>query len=199
MERGDWKAAADLQVRPSPLTNVQAITYFARALGAARSGNPEAARIDIAKLAELRDKLRDAKDAYWSEQVDIQRQVATAWVLYAEGKRAEARDAMNAAADAEDKTEKHPVTPGVPKPARELYGEMLLDSGNANEALTAFEATLKKEPNRLGAYVGAAKSAERAGDQAKANEYYKKIVAIADSADNSRTEVAEARAHLKPQ
>ena len=76
---------------------------------------------------------------------------------------------------------------------------MLLDSGNANEALTAFEATLKKEPNRLGAYVGAAKSAERAGDQAKANEYYKKIVAIADSADNSRTEVAEARAHLKPQ
>jgi len=199
VERGDWKAAADLQVRPSPLTNVQAITYFARALGAARSGNPEAARIDIAKLAELRDKLRDAKDAYWSEQVDIQRQVATAWVLYAEGKRAEARDAMNAAADAEDKTEKHPVTPGVPKPARELYGEMLLDSGNANEALTAFEATLKKEPNRLGAYVGAAKSAERAGDQAKANEYYKKIVAIADSADNSRTEVAEARAHLKPQ
>jgi hypothetical protein len=196
-ERGDWKAAADLQVRPSPLTNVQAITYFARALGAARSGNPEAARIDIAKLAELRDKLRDAKDAYWSEQVDIQRQVATAWVLYAEGKHGDARDAMSAAADAEDKTEKHPVTPGVPKPARELYGEMLLDSGNAKEALTAFEATLKKEPNRLGAYVGAAKSAEKAGEQAKANEYYKKIVAIADNADNSRSEVAEARAHLK--
>ena len=83
IERGDWKAAAELQVRPSPLANVQAITYFARALGAARSGNPEAAKIDIAKLTELRDKLRDAKDAYWSEQVDIQRQVATAWALYA--------------------------------------------------------------------------------------------------------------------
>src|SRR5438105_1311165 len=196
VERGDWKAAAELQVRPSPLAQVQAITHFARALGAARSGNPEAAKADIVKLVELRDKLRDAKDAYWSEQVDIQRQVANSWVLYAEGKRSEARDAMNAAADAEDKTEKHPVTPGVPKPARELYGEMLLDSGNANEALTAFEATLKKEPNRLGAYVGAAKSAERAGDQAKANEYYKKIVAIAGGADNSRTEVADARAFL---
>jgi Tfp pilus assembly protein PilF len=197
IERGDWKAAAGLQVRPSPLANVQAITYFARALGAARSINPEAAKIDIAKLAELRDKLRDAKDGYWSEQVDIQWQVATAWVLYAEGKRDDALHAMSAAADAEDKTEKHPVTPGVPKPARELYGVMLLDSGNAEEALTAFEATLKKEPNRLGAYVGAATSAEKAGDKAKAKDYYEKIVAIADGADNSRTEVADARAYLK--
>ena len=197
MERGDWKAAAELQVRPSPLANVQAITYFARALGAARSGNPEAARTDIAKLAELRDKLRDAKDAYWSEQVDIQRQVATAWMLYAEGKHDDALNAMSAAADAEDKTEKHPVTPGVPRPARELYGVMLLESGNAKEALTAFEATLKKEPNRLGAYVGAAKSAEMSGDKAKARQYYEKIVAIAGGADSSRTEVAEARAYLK--
>jgi tetratricopeptide (TPR) repeat protein len=175
--------------------NVQAITYFARALGEARSNNPEAAKIDVVKLTELRDKLRDAKDGYWSEQVDIQRQVAAAWVLCAEGKRNEALDAMSAAADAEDKTEKHPVTPGVPKPARELYAEMLLESGNAKEALSAFEATLKKEPNRLGAYIGAAKSAEQAGDQVKANGYYEKIVSIADEA-STRTEVADAREHL---
>jgi hypothetical protein len=197
VERGDWKAAAELQVRPSPLANVQAITYFARALGAARSGNPEAAKVDIAKLAELSDKLRDAKDAYWSGQVDIERQVATAWVLYAEGKRGEALNAMSGAADAEDKTEKHPVTPGVPKPARELYGVMLLESGNAKEALAAFEATLTKEPNRLGAYVGAAASAEKLGDMAKARNYYEKVVAIADGADNNRTEVVDARAYLK--
>ena len=94
---------------------MQAITHYARALGAARSGDPEAAKADIAKLAELRDKLRDAKDAYWSEQVDIQRQVATAWLLYAEGKRDDALNAMSVAADSEDKTEKHPVTPGVPR------------------------------------------------------------------------------------
>jgi hypothetical protein len=196
VERGDWKAAAALQVRASPLANVQAITYFARALGAARSGDADAARDDIAKLAELRDKLRDAKDAYWSEQVDIQRQVATAWVLYAEGKHDDALKAMSAAADAEDKTEKHPVTPGAPKPARELYGVMLLESGDAKDALVAFEATLKKEPNRLGAYVGAAKAAEKSGESAKAQEYYSKVVAIADAADNSRTEVANARAFL---
>src|SRR6202795_3724479 len=196
VERGDWKAAAELPVRPSPLSNVQVMTYLSRALGAARSGNPEAAKIDIAKLAELRDKLRDAKDGYWSEQVDIQRQVATAWVLYAEGKSADALNALSAAAEAEDKTEKHPVTPGVPKPARELYGVMLLESGNAKDALAAFEATLKKEPNRLGAYAGAATSAAKAGDKAKAREYYEKIVAIADGADDSRTEIADARAYL---
>jgi tetratricopeptide (TPR) repeat protein len=196
IERGDWKAASELQVRPSPLPHVQAITYFARALGAARSGNPDAAKADIARLAELRDKLRDAKDAYWSEQVDIQRQVAAAWVLYAEGKHDDALNAMSAAADAEDKTEKHPVTPGVPKPARELYGAMLLESGKPSEALAAFEATMKKEPNRLGAYVGAAKAAEKAGDNAKAQEYYKKVVAIAGDADQSRTEVSDARAFL---
>jgi hypothetical protein len=196
VERGDWKAAAELQVRPSPLAQVQAITYFARALGAARSGNPDAAKADIAKLAELRDKLRDAKDAYWSEQVDIARQVATAWVLYAEGKRDDALNAMSAAADAEDKTEKHPVTPGVPKPARELYGVMLLESGKPAEALAAFEATLKKEPNRLGATAGAAKAAEKAGDNAKAQEYYRQVVAIAGDADKSRAEVGDARAFL---
>ena len=197
IERGDWKAAADLQVRPSPLAHVQAISHFARALGAARLGNVAAAKADIAKLAELRDKLRDAKDAYWSEQVDIQWKVATAWVLSAEGNHSEALSAMSAAADAEDKTEKHPVTPGVPKPARELYGVMLLDRGMAKEALAAFEATLKKEPNRLGAYVGAAKAAEKTGDVAKAREYFEKVVTVADGADKSRTEVAEAHAFLK--
>src|SRR6185503_7535743 len=133
LERGDWKAAEELKVRPSPLAHAQAITYFARALGAARAGDPQAAKPDIAKLGELRDRLREAKDAYWSEQVDIQAQVAAAWVLYAEGRHDDALKAMSAAADAEDRTEKHPVTPGVPKPARELFGAMLLENGNANE------------------------------------------------------------------
>jgi tetratricopeptide (TPR) repeat protein len=196
IDRGDWKAAAELQVRPSPLAQVQAITHFARALGAARLGNPEAAKADIAKLGELRDRLRQAKDAYWSEQVDIEAQIASAFVLDAEGKHDEALAAMSAAADAEDKSEKHQVTPGVPKPARELYGVMLLERGMPKEALSAFEATLKKEPNRLGAYVGAAKSAEKAGDTAKAQEYYNKVLAIAGDADKTRTEVGDARAFL---
>ena len=117
-------------------------------------------------------------------------------MLYAEGKRDDALNAMSVAADSEDKTEKNPVTPGVPRPARELYGVMLLESGSAKEALAAFEATIKKEPNRLGAYVGAAKAAEKSAESAKAQEYYSKVIAIADAADSSRTEVAEARAFM---
>src|SRR5262252_3883799 len=123
-ETGDWKAAAELQGQPTKFLYVDAITYFARAVGAARSGNPTAAKADIANLVELRNKLKEAKDAYWSNIVDIQQQVASAWVLYAEGKYDEALSAMSAAAEAEDRTEKHPVTPGVAKPARELYGVM---------------------------------------------------------------------------
>src|SRR6202043_2880222 len=117
-------------------------------------------------------------------------------VLYEEGRKEGGISAMRPAADAEDKTEKHPVTPGVPKPARELYGVMLLDHGMAKEALAAFEATLMKEPNRLDAYVGAARAAEKSGDSAKAREYYGKVVAIADGADKTRTDIADARAFL---
>jgi tetratricopeptide (TPR) repeat protein len=196
LERGDWKAAEGLDVRPSPLAHVQAITYFARAVGAARAGDSEAAKPDIAKLGELRDRLRDAKDAYWSEQVDIQARIASAWLLYAEGKKDDALKAMSDAAEAEDRTEKHPVTPGVPKPARELYGEMLLDSGHTKEALAAFEATLKKEPNRLGAFAGAAKAASQLGDTAKARDYYGKIVEQAGSGDSIRGDIADARKYL---
>src|SRR5215468_9143427 len=194
VERGDWNGAAELAVRPTKFPHVAAITHFARAMGAARSGKPEAAQADIAKLAELRDKLRAAKDAYWAEQVDIQAQVAGAWVLYAQGKYEDALKAMSAAADAEDKTEKHPVTPGVPMPARELYGTMLLERGMAKEALAAFEATLKKEPNRLGATLGAAAAAEKSGDPAKARAHYAAAVALTENADPVRPAIAHARA-----
>jgi tetratricopeptide (TPR) repeat protein len=172
------------------------MTHFARALGAARLGDVQAAKVDIARLAELRDKLREAKDAYWSEQVDIQRQVTSAWVLYAEGQHDDALKSMSAAADAEDKTEKHPVTPGVPRPARELYGIMLLERGLAKEALVAFEATLTKEPNRLGAYVGAARAAAASGDNAKTRQYWAKVVEQTADADATKPEIAEARAFM---
>ena len=194
VERGDWKGAAELQVRPSRFGYADALTHFARALGAARSGNLDAARQDIGKLVELRDKLREAKDAYWTEQVDIQRQIATAWVLYAEGKQDDALKAMSAAADAEDKTEKSVVTPGQLLPARELYAAMLLERGMAKEALAAFEATLSKEPHRLGATLGAAKAAEKIGDTAKARQYYTAAVALTENADPVRPQIAEARA-----
>jgi tetratricopeptide (TPR) repeat protein len=193
IEHGDWKGAAALEVRPSKFPQVMAITHFARALGAARSGNPAAAKPDIAKLVELRDKLREAKDAYWSDQVDIQRQIANAWMLYAEGKHDDALAAMKAAAEAEDKTEKAPVTPGPLAPARELYGDMLLDRGMAKEALAAFEATMVKEPNRFNGFAGAAKAALALGDKATAKADYEKLIALAAGSDSDRPALAAAR------
>jgi tetratricopeptide (TPR) repeat protein len=195
VERGDWRGAAALKVEPTRFPYVDAITHFARALGAARAGDPDAARADIAKLTELRDKLQQEKDAYWSEIVDIQRQVATAWLLNAEGKHAEALEAMRAAADAEDKTEKSIVTPGPLAPARELYGTMLLERGMAREALAAFEGTLAKEPNRLGATIGAAQAAEKVGDAAKARQHYAKVAEMAQG-DATRQELVAARAFM---
>jgi tetratricopeptide (TPR) repeat protein len=192
-ERGDWKAAAELQPRQTKYFYADAVTYFARAVGAARSGNPDASKPDIAKLVEFRDKLKEAKDAYWSNIVDIQQQVASAWVLYAEGKYEDALKMLSAAADAEDKTEKHPVTPGPLAPARELYAAMLLDRGMAKEALAAYEAVLKKEPNRLAAYVGAAKSASKADETAKAKQYTAKVISLTENADTIRPEVTELR------
>ena len=183
VERGDWTGAANLEVKPSKFPHVMAVTHFARAVGAARSGNPAAARVDAAKLAEIRDKLREAKNNYWAGQVDVQEQEASAWILYADGKYDDALKAMSAAVDAEDKTEKAPVTPGPLAPARELHGFMLLERSMAKEALAAFEATMSKEPNRFNGYVGAAKAAQALGDTAKAKATYEKLVALAAGTD----------------
>src|SRR4029077_15987428 len=151
------------------------------------------AKADVAKLDEISGKLKDAKDAYWCGIVGIQRDVASAWVLYAEGKHDEALRAMSAAADAEDRTEKHPVTPGPLAPARELYGVMLLERGMAKEALVPFETTKAKEPNRFHGYAGAAQAAEKLGDKTKAKENYQRLIALTSNADSERIEIAAAR------
>src|SRR5215475_5281168 len=194
VERGDWKGAAALEVRPNPQLYVMAVTWFAKALGAARSGDTALAETSIAQLIALRDALREKKDAYWAEQADIQAQVATAWLLSAQGRKDEALAKMSAAADAEDKTEKHPVTPGALTPARELYGAMLLEQGKASEALAAYEATLRKEPNRLNAFLGAATAAAAAGDSAKARQYFAAAAQQASDASVERADVIKARA-----
>jgi hypothetical protein len=195
VERGDWNGAAQLNVAPSQFLHVMAITHFARALGAARSGKPDASRAEIAKLAELRDKLREAKDAYWAEQVDIQWQVANAWALNSEGKQDEALKLLSAAADAEDKTDKSPVTPGPLAPARELLGQMLLERGMAQQALAAFETSKAKEPNRFHGYAGAALAAAKLGDKPQARANYEKLVALVD-AGAERPEITAARQYL---
>lgn len=193
LERGAWAEAAALTPRPANTPYTEAITHFARAVGAARSGNPSAASADIARLAELRAKLESMQDAYWAEQVEIQRRVALAWQTYAQGQKDDGIAQLKAAADAEDATDKSAVSPGPLAPARELLGYMLLDAGRHAEALVAFEATTKKEPNRFRGAYGAARAAELSGDRAKATTYYKQLLEIAKDADAERAELVAAK------
>jgi hypothetical protein len=196
VERGDWKGAAKLDIIPNKFPQVMAISYFARALGEARSGDSAAAKVDAAKLAEIRASLREAKSDYWATQVDVEQQIANAWILYADGKYDEALKTMAAAADAEDKTEKAPVTPGPLTPARELYGFMLLERGMAKEALAAFEATKAKEANRFNGYAGAAEAAQALGDTATAKANYEKLLALVADSGSDRPVLATARSFV---
>lgn len=193
LERGAWAEASRLTPRASAFPFTDAITHFARALGAARSGNAAAARADIERLAALRNKLVEAKDAYWSEQVDIQRKGAEAWTLLAEGKKTEAAALMREAADQEDQTDKSAISPGPLAPARELLGEMLIELGQPAQALVEFEKTTKKEPNRFRGVYGAARAAELAVDKVKARQYYAQLIKICEGSDSERPELQQAR------
>jgi hypothetical protein len=193
LERGDWAAAAALHVRPANTPFTEAMSHFARAIGAARSGQPAAARADIARLAELRDKLQAMQDGYWTEQVEIQRRVAQAWVTFAEGGQEQGIRDLGAAADAEDATDKSAISPGPLAPARELLGDMLLEANRPKEALDAFEATVRKEPNRFRGLYGAGRAAEALGDGTRASAFYAELLKVVGDTDSDRPELQHAR------
>jgi hypothetical protein len=196
LERGKWADAAALTPTPANTPYTEAITHFARAIGAARSGAPAAATPDIERLAALRDKEKELKDPYWTEQIDIERQVALAWQTFAMGKKDEGLAQLSAAADAEDSTDKSAVSPGPLAPARELYGDMLLEAGKPRDALVAFELTMKKEPNRFRGLYGGARAAEQLSDRAKATTYYTKLLMVAKAADSERPELQQAKKYV---
>jgi hypothetical protein len=199
LERRRWAEAAALEPHPSKVKYTEAMTYFARAIGAARSGNAAQARADVDKLQSLSAALLEAKQPYWAAQVDIQRRAAEAWLAYAAGKPEEALALMRAAVELEDATEKHPVTPGPLMPARELLGELLLELHDPAHALQEFEASILKEPNRFNGLYGAARAAELAGEREKARGYYDKLVALCAHSDTARPELQQARAFLAQQ
>jgi tetratricopeptide (TPR) repeat protein len=202
LERRQWEEAAGLTVAPSSFPWdrfrwAEAHIYCARAIGAARSGKPDSAREDVNKLAEIRQSLPNIKGAYdWGKQVEIQLQVASAWLAFAEGKKDEAVRLMRAAADLEDSTDKHPVTPGAILPAREQLGDLLLETGQPTQALSSFEVALREAPNRFNGLYGAARAAELAGDRKKAAGYYAQLVKLCERADGARPELEQAKVFL---
>jgi len=197
LERGAWEEAAALTPKTSTVPHADAVTHFARALGASRSGKPATAGADIERLAALRDALAAAKDDYWGEQVDIQRRIALAWVAFAEGRRTEGIELMRAAAESENATDKAAISPGPLAPAHELLGEMLLESGQPRDALIAFEVTMTKEPRRFRGVNGAARAAEAAGDRGRARALYEMLLEIAKQTDAERPEIRHARTYVE--
>ena len=196
LERGAWREAMQLQPQSTKFPYTDAITHFARALGAARGGDLAAAQKDAGELARLHKALQDARDNYWATEVEVQRLAIAGWIALAQGKADDALKFMRAAADLEDKSEKSIVTPGRILPARELLGDMLLELKQPVQALTEFEASHVREPNRFRGYYGAARAAEGAGDRRKAADYYARLMDLANKADSSRPELVRARAFV---
>jgi hypothetical protein len=197
LERAAWADAVKLTPKPSPFPHTEAMTYFARALGAAHLGQTAPIREAVDALQQIRDRLMQSHEDYWAEQVEIQRRSASAWLALAEGRKGDAVSEMRAAADREDATEKNVVTPGPLAPARELLAYMLLDNGEPELALREFEATMKKEPNRFRGLAGAAKAAAAADDRAKAASFYARLLKMCGRAEaGARPELADARAFV---
>jgi hypothetical protein len=198
LERGRWSEAASLKPRSTAFPFIDAITHFARAVGAARSGSVAAAKADAQKLSELQNALVQKKDEYWAQQVAIQQTAASGWIAFAEGRTDEGVKLLQEAARMEDATDKSAISPGPLAPARELLGEMLLELKRSKEALAEFEAVMKKEPNRFRTLYDGARAASAGGDQAKAKKYYSALLKMCDKADaDGRAELLEARKYIK--
>jgi hypothetical protein len=174
----------------------EAITYFARATGAARSGDAAAAQADIEKLKEQRAALEKAGQGYWAGQVEIQILAAQGWTAQGQGNKSDALKFMRAAADLEDASEKHVAMENRLYPMRELLADMLLAQGEAVAALKEYEASLKNAPMRLRGFYGAAKAAEASGDAKKGREYFEKLARLTRYSDGDRPELREAKQRL---
>ncbi|MFZ4406819.1 MAG: hypothetical protein ACOYOH_05745 [Paracraurococcus sp.] len=196
MERGDWNAAAQLIPPAGGTPFTQALSWFAKAVGAARSGQPALAEQAAAELATRQRALTAAGNVYWAKEVEIQQRTAMAWIAFAGKNTAMGLRLMREAADLEDRNEKHIVTPGRILPARELLGDMLLEAGQPAAALDEYEASQQREPNRFRGYAGAARAAAMAGDAEKAATQYRRLLTLAETADTQRPEIMQARAFL---
>ncbi|HVT41273.1 MAG TPA: hypothetical protein VHE78_19710 [Gemmatimonadaceae bacterium] len=192
LERRAWKEAAALEPAVTAIPWTQAQTHFARALGAAHTGDGVKARASLDSLGAIRDRLQTSGESYWAEQVAISRLGAAAWLALADHRNDDALAGMGEAAAREDATEKSAVTPGPLAPARELLGDMLFELNRTAEALVAYRATLEKEPNRFRALYGAMRAAAVSGDRVAAagyKEQLRKNCRLADVA--GRPEIAE--------
>ena len=197
LERRDWRHAEGLALRTTPFPYADAMTWFAKGLGAAHLKHAQAAHKAAAALSLIQENLLKADERYWAQQVQIQATAVSAWAAWAEGHNESALQQMEQAAKLEDGTEKSVITPGPLAPARELLGEMLLKMNRPGEALAQFQAVLEKEPRRLRSLYGAAHAAQLSGSKPLGRQYFEELLKVCDHADTpARAEIREARQAL---
>lgn len=203
LETQDWERAAAMKPRWPATVNwdryphLEAIPEFARALGAARTGDIQTAESAIARLGELRVAAAALPGSYdWGTQVEIQEVAARAWVAYAQGRSEDGLALMTEAAMLESRTTKNPVTPGEALPATELLGDMLLDLGHYEEAQRAYETALERSPNRFNSLYGAARAAELGGHDGTAAEHYRQLLSVTAEGAEARPGLKHAREYV---
>jgi tetratricopeptide (TPR) repeat protein len=193
LERADWAGAAALPFIPSQYPQPDSLIRFTRGLGMARTGDLVGAKAEIEAIKALRAMLERSNQSYWADRSEEQILAISAWVALKEGARDQALKLMRAAADGEDGSVKHVAMENRLYPLRELYAELLLETGQPAAALREFETALEQTPNRYRTFLGIARAANGAGDRPKASEYYSKLVDLAKNADTERPETREAK------
>ena len=201
LERRRWDDAARLELHPKDMPwnqfpHAEAVVVYARALGAARSGDSAKAGAGIERLKQLQAEMQKMKLGYWAQQADIQIASASAWLAFAGGKQEEALAAMQKAVELEANSDKHPVTPGPLVPARELLGEMLLEMNQPFAAFVEFSRETATEPNRYRAIANAARAAELSGDTQMAKALADQLMQLTEKRDTQRPELVHAQALL---
>ena len=192
LERRAWAEAKELEVRMTGWTYAEAITRFVRSLGASRTGDFAAAEAEIDKLQRLRDTAVASRQGYWEGQVEILRLAASGWLAHSRQQTAEAIGLMWDAAELEDASEKHVAMENRLYPMRELLADLLLEVGQANQALAEYEASMTATPNRFNALAGAARAAVVSGNRGKAAQYYSRLLSLSANADTTRPDIKEA-------
>ena len=201
LENKKWPEAASLSLYPTdfPWKKFpwqEAIVHFTRLLGAVHSDQLDSSRSELTKLNLLRNALLKEKDFYKAHQVEVQIKTGEAWIEFMSGDKNRASHLMELASNMEDSTEKHPVTPGEVIPARELWGDMLMQMREYENALQAYEAVLQKSPNRFNSLYNAGRAAEKSGNREKAAYYYKQLEAVTNSTTPDRAELVAARSFV---
>ena len=196
LERADWAGAASLPFKQSPHPQADSLTHFTRGLGMARTGDLVGAKAEIEALKALRAALEKSNQSYWADRSEEQILAISAWIALKEGARDQALKFMRAAADGEDGSVKHVAMENRLYPLRELYAELLLETGQPAAALKEFVTALHQTPNRFRTFLGIARAANAAGDRQKASEHYGKLVDLARNADTERPETREAKKFL---